>query len=1802
MSDSYESWLADVGLGDALNDFVIHTGEEGLEEKLPEPSPGNDSDELDDEVDGEVYDTETLDNADIVGSLMVGGADEVEPLDVAGFVADLEPTAVRPPISTVENSQLRARDMLSFIDASVKENGLVGHNLQSFNDLMNSGINQIMTKLFDINRPVANQRTQSEADRKRKSFIIRSQFHDVKVGLPTCTTYLTGQFADLYPNQALLRGLPYSGAVTLGATVIIQAVHEDGHTESRTAEIPPFQIGGFPSMVRSERCRTHDCTREALKAMGEDPTDPGGYFIAKRSEWTVDLLEQIRYNSLHIHKAMKPNELVRAEFLSQPNGAFENSSQIRLRLMTSGQITIEINSMKFEKVKLPFYIIYRLFGMTSDRAVTETIVFDTEDKGAVTKHLLEILEKAFQLADQSFEPLKTELNRAELVRLTAERIVKYLTNPSSYTENDEAVRYLNEDLLGSPGKSGGLDKVLLPHMGQTGGARIRKLRFLGLIIRKMLLVHLGVMPPTDRDSYRNKRVHGAGVSLAKAFKTQMNNSVVIPIVQALKRELKNNPWESINEKTLIDTFRSALTTSDLNRAMEQAITSGNKTIVVRRRAATNRVSSQALERKNYLNTLSALRTVVTQNAGNASKQTERADLMRRVHGTYVGFICVAQSADTGETVGMRKQLAITSGVCVAGDAYPLKLRLLRDPAVIALDDVSSNSILRLGYSPIFVNGEWIGVCKDSYELAGRYRKLRREMRVVDQHTTIYNDPLTGEVEFWLDVGRLRRPLLIVDSNIDEYDAAMLARRKWADEHGGFPVEGIIVEDDETKRPAGIYFHGAKKFFSFANTAAADMKVPEEGIVPDAATPDNMSSAADIELARARREMIEAFLRHPTLTAAEALEKAEAAVADDAPSSVISSAEQLAKRFGADGDGKAPPRPEFIQNIRFTPAHARALTEGKLHFHDLVAEGLAEYITPEEQENCLVARSIDELFASKNDVTKQYSHCDIEQTIFGLAALVSPFANHTQPARVTYETNQGRQTGGWYVLNFPFRTDKNRFFQYYNEIPLVYTLSHKYVPPNGTNTIIAYTSYGGNNQEDSAEFNQAAANRGLFDGAFFRFELAELDKNESFCNPDALTTKDLKPNASYEKLVDGAIRPGSIARNGDVLVGRVAKIGRKTAGTTAPGEDRYHFICRSLVYRRTEPAFVEDVLRLRGVDDQSFILVKLRFDRPLRTGDKLSSRSGNKCLTAEHEVLTATRGWIPIGAVTTDDAVATMCDGALAYDYPTEVHEYEIDEDIYEIDAQLISLRTTLNHRMYVKTRTAKDFQFIEAENVFGKRVSYKRNAENTMPTIQDYVCPGDDDEEPDLAIPMNTWLKILGSFISDGWVDKRNLRYTSIAMKKKRKIDFINDAFEGTGIRHWQLNDKHHIDSPQIRRALEPLSVGAIHKRLPEYVWTLGQAQARILLESLIDGDGHRSKTSDMYYTSSIGLANDVQRLCLHAGWSGNIALHCPEGTEAKTQDGRIITASVDSWRVGIIRSKNQPTVNHSHVKTQNTQTERIIPFIGAVYCLTMPSGLFYVRRYGVPVWSGNSIVAKMFQQSDMPFTESGMVPTILINCHSQPSRMTVGQLIESEIGKICSRRGVLYDGTPFLPVDHASIRRELLANGFRYNGRERMYSGLTGEYFDAAIFIGPVLEQRLQKFVLDDEQSVAGSGPTDATTGQPLRGKHVKGGLRIGHMEGDTLDSHGAMINASEKLSTDSDGRVVHICRGCGNYAIFNEYYKIYKCRSRTCGELADIAAVDSSKSAVLFHEELAAGSINVRFALAPRSVEEVQMPPSSD
>lgn len=176
----------------------------------------------------------------------------------------------------------------------------------------------------------------------------------------------------------------------------------------------------------------------------------------------------------------------------------------------------------------------------------------------------------------------------------------------------------------------------------------------------------------------------------------------------------------------------------------------------------------------------------------------------------------------------------------------------------------------------------------------------------------------------------------------------------------------------------------------------------------------------------------------------------------------------------------------------------------------------------------------------------------------------------------------------------------------------------------------------------------------------------------------------------------------------------------------------------------------------------------------------------------------------------------------------------------------------------------------------------------------------------------------------------------------------------------------------------------------------------------------------------------------------------------------------------------------------------------------------------------------------DMPFSESGIVPDIIINPHAFPSRMTIGMFMESLAGKAGALHGLAQDSTPWrFTEDHTAgdyFGEQLRAAGYNYHGNEPMYSGITGREFAADIFCGVVFYQRLRHMV-NDKFQVRTTGPVTPLTGQPIKGRAKGGGIRVGEMERDALLAHGCAFLLQDRLLGCSDYRREWVCKGCGSF-----------------------------------------------------------------
>lgn len=213
--------------------------------------------------------------------------------------------------------------------------------------------------------------------------------------------------------------------------------------------------------------------------------------------------------------------------------------------------------------------------------------------------------------------------------------------------------------------------------------------------------------------------------------------------------------------------------------------------------------------------------------------------------------------------------------------------------------------------------------------------------------------------------------------------------------------------------------------------------------------------------------------------------------------------------------------------------------------------------------------------------------------------------------------------------------------------------------------------------------------------------------------------------------------------------------------------------------------------------------------------------------------------------------------------------------------------------------------------------------------------------------------------------------------------------------------------------------------------------------------------------------------------------------------------------------------------------------------------------------------------QKDMPFTEDGMIPDLIMNPHSIPSRMTVGQMVECLASKEAALSGHFVDGTPFNDYDPSQLPELLEKLGYTANGTETMYCGMTGRKMDAKIFIGPTYQIRLKHMVMDKVHGRA-RGPRQALTRQPLEGRSRDGGLKIGEMEKDSMVAHGMGQFLKERMMETSDISKVYVCDDCGLFAtkvIDKEYYTCKSCHNTT--RISAVVIPYACK--LLFHELMA-------------------------
>ncbi len=557
---------------------------------------------------------------------------------------------------------------------------------------------------------------------------------------------------------------------------------------------------------------------------------------------------------------------------------------------------------------------------------------------------------------------------------------------------------------------------------------------------------------------------------------------------------------------------------------------------------------------------------------------------------------------------------------------------------------------------------------------------------------------------------------------------------------------------------------------------------------------------------------------------------------------------------------------------------------------------------------------------------------------------------------------------------------------------------------GKNLRVAYTAYKGYNFEDGIVISEGAAKK-----------LTSVHKNEYRVDIDKNTKvgadiffaafpQDLKyiRDRKIRYGPEGVIRKGQIVEPGDILIPAFQKI-------PLHAEFDYKRLGKKLGDRAIDVSQRWDGMGVGEVVDvvvnRSFIKVFVKSEEQMKVGDKM-------CFDEKHELLT-TSGWKFVKDVTFDDSVATLnpVTHEIEYQKPTSCFTYLVEnEPMYHLDTQLLDMCVTLNHKLYVNKRDRADYELIDAKNVLGTRVRFKRDG-IWKGTKKEEIC----------GYPALPFLRFVGFYIAEGNLEKpvRGNYRIILHQTKPQGRRFIEKALKEAGITYTACPTRFVIWNKALWLWLKQCGTYSWNKEIPAELLSLDPESLKALFDGIVAGDGHIAKNKqEVITTTSATLRDQLQEVALKCGWSANWSNnddYYPIG-HSRVWNGQTITKRRSCYYVRVIKAKNAPQINHGHVRQQNRQVEEVISYSGFIHCIEVPNHILYTRRGDKPHWSGNSvrhggkgIVTLIIPDDEMYRDGHGNVIDVLFNPAGVPSRVNTGQLFEAAAGKLADKTGKTY-------------------------------------------------------------------------------------------------------------------------------------------------------------------------------------------------
>ncbi len=629
-------------------------------------------------------------------------------------------------------AEVSNEDTHLLLNAFFKDKGLVRQHLDSYNEFIDRGLQEVIDEIGEIPIEVP------ESPYKVKLGQIWIIDPQTRITGPYVTE-VDGTKHEIYPMEARLRNLTYAAPVALEMTPVIDGREQD--TEL-------VYIGNIPVMLKSKLCFLSQLSREELIACGEDPDDPGGYFVVNGSERVIVAMEDLAPNRIIVDLDEKGATPVYQSKIFSTTVGFR--ARIELKIKSDGAIYVSIPGVPSE---IPFVVLMRALGLQSDKEIAESISLDKEIQGAL---------------EPSYEKALGVDNAKDAILFVGNRVAHGQVEEYRVQKAEAAI-----------------DKNFLPHIGRTDQTRRDKALFLSEMACRAIELQLERRKTDDKDHFKNKRLRLAGPLLADLFRVAFRN---------LTRDIKYQ-LERIGVKGPIITVSAAVRPGIIAERFQHALATGNW--------GRGRVGiTQLLDRTNHISTLSHMRRL--QSPLSRSQPNFEA---RDLHATHWGRLCPNETPE-GSNCGLVKNLALSATISVGINPDKIKQLLFGSGVQPVLE---ADERLRLSGSKVFVDGNIIGYFGSPAGLARDFVERRRRGEISTEVNIAYFTKAKGEREELYvncDEGRVRRPLIIVENGVPKLrleHVEKIASGEWSWED---LVKNGIIEylDAEEEENAFIALH------------------------------------------------------------------------------------------------------------------------------------------------------------------------------------------------------------------------------------------------------------------------------------------------------------------------------------------------------------------------------------------------------------------------------------------------------------------------------------------------------------------------------------------------------------------------------------------------------------------------------------------------------------------------------------------------------------------------------------------------------------------------------------------------------------------------------------------------------------------------------------------------------------------------------------------------------------------------------------------------------------------------------------